>query len=70
MKETGLKGNGIEGNKGVFHRAQKLKQQLKEMIEKDENIQNQLKESNRNKILLISHSELIKAVTSKSVKLD
>ena len=55
---------------GVYNRVQKLKSILKQIIAEDKNIQINLMECARNKILIVTHSVIMKALTASQVRFN
>ena len=70
LKETILSGQDIEGVVGMYNRAQNVKVMFRQEIESDSEIQNLLSQSSKNKILVVTHQEVMQALTSTSVSYD
>ena len=54
----------------MYNRAQNIKRMLRSEIKYDEKIKNQLNKSALNKILVVTHNEVMLALTAKSVTYD
>ena len=69
MREIGLLKNGIEGIQGLFNRVQKLKEDLKSMLLYEDNtVADELKANTKNKILVVTHPMVMKALKSPRIE--
>ena len=70
LRNTILSGKNIESARAMYNRAQNIKRMLRSEIKYDEKIKNQLNKSALNKILVVTHNEVMLALTAKSVTYD
>jgi len=68
MRGKSEEGNGIEGRPGFYERIQRLKEYLHDEFLMDDKIQEGLAESSKNKILVVTHSMVMKALTSTGLR--
>ena len=67
MKEAHLKGGfTIEGNQDFFERMQKLRQMLAQETLMEDEVVEQLADSNRNKVLVVGGDQVVKSLMSSS----
>ena len=59
-------GKGVEGNRGIYDRVQKLKELLKNEL--DEETKKFVQADSKNKILVVTHSRVLQSFSAKGIQ--